>query len=87
MQIFLISIILLILIYKHILIILIIIELLVINISIIIYIIMVEVEIEFYLVYYLIFRVCERVLGLRLLVIIVRFRGNDLYYMFNFRKF
>jgi len=81
----LISVILLVLIYKHILIILM--ELLVINISIIIYIIIVEVRIEFYLVYYLIFSVCERVLGLGLLVIIVRFRGNDLYYIFNFRKF
>jgi len=78
---------LLILIYKHILIILIMIELLVINMSIIIYIIIVEVGIEFYLIYYLIFSVCERVLGLRLLVIIVRFNGNDLYYIFNFRKF
>jgi len=77
----------LIIIYKHILIILIIIELLVINISIIIYIIMGELGIEFYLIYYLIFSVCERVLGLALLVIIVRFNGNDLYYIFNFRKF
>jgi len=62
-------------------------ELLVINISIIIYIIIVEVGIEFYLVYYLIFSVCERVLRLGLLVIIVRFRDNDLYYIFNFKKF
>jgi len=61
-------------------------ELLVINISIIIYIIIVEVGIEFYLVYYLIFSVCERVLRLGLLVIIVRFRDNDLYYIFNFKK-
>jgi len=62
-------------------------ELLVVNISIIIYIIIGEVGIEFYLIYYLIFSVCERVLGLALLVIIVRFNGNDLYYIFNFRKF
>jgi len=60
--------------------------LLVVNISIV-YIIIVEVRIEFYLVYYLIFSVCESVLGLELLVIIVRFKGNDLYYIFNFRKF
>ena len=59
---------------------------LVVNISIV-YIIIVEVRIEFYLVYYLIFSVCENVLGLELLVIIVRFKGNDLYYIFNFRKF
>jgi len=55
--------------------------------SIIIYIIMGECGIEFYLIYYLIFSVCERVLGLALLVLIVRFSGNDLYYIFNFRKF
>jgi len=47
------------LIYKHILFILVIIEWLVVNISIIVYIIIIEVRIEFYLVYYLIFSVCE----------------------------
>jgi len=73
------------LIYKYLLIILIIVELLVVNISIIVYIIIVEVRIEFYLVYYLIFSVCENVLGLGLIVIIVRFRGIDLYYLFNFK--
>ena len=62
-------------------IILIIVELLVEKILIIVYIIIVEVRIEFYLVYYLIFSVFESVLGLGLLVIIVRFRGNDLYYI------
>ena len=75
------------LIYRHILIILTTVELLLVNISIIVYIIIVEVRIKFYLVYYLIFSSCESVLGLELLVIIVRFRGNDLYYIFNFRKF
>ncbi|KAG5309763.1 NU4LM oxidoreductase, partial [Acromyrmex insinuator] len=86
-QVFLISLLLLVLIYKHIIIILIIIELLIVNMSICIYIVIVQVEIEFYLIYYLIFMVCERILGLGLLVIIVRFRGKDLYYTFNFIKF
>lgn len=62
-------------------------ELLIINISIIIYIIIYQSRMEFYLIYYLIFGVCERVIGLSLIVLIVRFRGNDLYYIFNFRKF
>lgn len=62
-------------------------ELLIINISIIIYIIICQSRMEFYLIYYLIFRVCESVIGLSLIVLIVRFRGNDLYYIFNFRKF
>jgi len=44
---------------------------------------MMQVSIEFYLIYYIIFRI----LGFGLLVIVIRFRGNDLYYMFNFRKF
>lgn len=44
-------------------------------------------ELDFYVIYYLVFRVCESVLGLRLLVMIVRFSGRDLYYIFNIRKF
>jgi len=66
---------------------LIVVEVLIVNMSIILYLVISQVRIEFYLIYYLIFRVCERVLGLRLLVIIIRFRGNDLYYIFNMRKF
>jgi len=76
-----------ILIYKYILIMLIVVEVLIVNMSIILYLVISQVRMEFYLIYYLIFRVCERVLGLRLLVIIIRFRGNDLYYIFNMRKF
>lgn len=32
-------------------------------------------------------RVCERILGLALLILIVRFYGNELYYLFNVRRF
>ena len=84
---FFISLMLVTLIYKYILIMLIAVEVLIVNMSIILYLVISQVRIEFYLIYYLIFRVCERVLGLRLLVIIIRFRGNDLYYIFNMRKF
>lgn len=45
------------------------------------------IELDFYIIYYLVFRVCEGVLGLRLLVIIVRYYGRELYYIFNIRKF
>lgn len=69
------------------LILLILIELMVINISLLMFLIYRMYKLEFYLVYYLVFRVCEGVLGLRLLVMIVRFYGRDLYYMFNIRKF
>nr|ATJ03028.1 NADH dehydrogenase subunit 4L [Atta texana] len=87
MQVFLISMMLLMLMYKHMLIMLMMMELLVINMSMIMYIMMMEIGMEFYLIYYLIFSVCESVLGLSLMVMVVRFKGNDLYYMFNFSKF
>lgn len=69
------------------LVLLILVELMVINISLLIFLVFRIINIEFYLIYYLVFSVCEGVLGLSLLVIIVRFCGRDLYYMFNIRKF
>lgn len=63
------------------------IELLVLNISLIIFLIYGILRLDFYIVYYLVFSVCEGVLGLRLLVVIVRYYGRELYYMFNIRKF
>lgn len=86
-MIFLVSFLLLIFLYKYILILLLFIELLVLNISLIIFLIYGIVELDFYIIYYLVFRVCEGVLGLRLLVIIVRYYGRELYYIFNIRKF
>lgn len=86
-QLFFVSLVLLVYIYKYILIMLMLIELVVVNISVIIFLIFSLLKLEFYLIYYLVFRVCERVLGLRLLVIIVRFYGKELYYIFNIRKF
>lgn len=86
-QIIVLTLLLLIFIYKYILILLILIELLVINITFLIFLIYRKIYLEFYLIYYLVFRVCEGVLGLRMLVIIVRYYGNELYYIFNIRKF
>lgn len=62
-------------------------ELLVLNISIMIFLIYGIIGLDFYIVYYLVFRVCEGVLGLRLLVVIVRYYGRELYYIFNISKF
>lgn len=66
---------------------LILIEILVLNISLILFLVFSMKFIEVYIIYYLLFRVCESVLGLRLLVMIVRFYGSDLFYIFNISKF
>lgn len=63
------------------------IELIVVNISLLIFILFSILGMEFYLIYYLVFRVCESVLGLRLLVMVVRFYGRELYYAYNISKF
>lgn len=56
-------------------------------ISVIIFIIMGLINLEVYMIYYLVFRVCERVLGLIILVLIIRFYGNEFYYSINLFKF
>lgn len=87
LQVLIISFILLVFIYKYVLILLILLELVVINISLLMFLSIRYINIEFYLVYYLVFRVCEGVLGLGLLVLLIRFYGDSLYYIFNFSKF
>lgn len=77
----------LIFIYKFILVILIMFELIILNLSIIIYLIYSLINLDLFIIYYLVFIVCERTLGLALLVLIVRYHGNELYYLFNLRKF
>lgn len=86
-MIFFVSFIILIFLYKYILILLLFIELLVLNISLIIFLIYGVIRLDFYIIYYLVFSVCEGVLGLSLLVVIVRYYGSELYYIFNIRKF
>jgi len=72
--------------YKYILVILIIIEIIILNLSVILFYRFGMVNLEIYLIYFLVFMVCERVLGVTLLVIVVRFLGNDLFYSFVIRK-
>lgn len=86
-MIFFVSFIIIIFLYKYILILLLFIELLVLNISLIIFLMYGIIRLDFYIIYYLVASVCEGVLGLSLLVIIVRYYGRGLYYIFNIRKF
>lgn len=44
-------------------------------------------NLEVILLYFLVFRVCESVLGLIVLVLVIRFRGNDYYKFFRILKF
>nr|YP_010872871.1 NADH dehydrogenase subunit 4L [Pheidole smythiesii]WGV34068.1 NADH dehydrogenase subunit 4L [Pheidole smythiesii] len=73
--------------YKYMLILLLFLELSVLNIALMMYLIYGMMSLDFYMIYYLVFSVCEGVLGLSLLVMIVRYYGSELYYMFNISKF
>lgn len=74
-------------IYKYVLVLLIIAEIVVIVVAFIILLIFRNLGLDFLIIFYLVFRVCESVLGLGVLVVMVRFSGNDLYYIFNISKF
>lgn len=73
--------------YKFILVILIVMEFLILRISLIIYRIFRIFRIEVYIIYYIIFRVCERVLGLIILILVIRYHGEEIYYSINLFKF
>lgn len=62
-------------------------EIVIVSISLIMFMCLRMFNIEIYLIYYLIFRVCEGALGLGILVQIIRYYGRDLYYGLNIRKF
>jgi len=72
--------------YKYFLVILIVIELVIMNISLSVYLIL-EGYIAMIFVYYLVFRVCERVIELIILILVIRYYGDDYYYMFSLGKF
>nr|BCS79999.1 NADH dehydrogenase subunit 4L [Monomorium triviale] len=86
-QLFVMVLMLLIFLYKFMLVLLMLLELMVMTISLLMFMIFGLMNMEFYLIYYLIFSVCEGVMGLSLLVMIVRFSGSEVYYMFNISKF
>lgn len=58
-------------------------EILIIIISVIIYYVFRIINLEIILIYYLIFSVCERVLGLMILILLIRYNGNEIYYSMN----
>nr|AUT77309.1 NADH dehydrogenase subunit 4L [Polyrhachis dives] len=73
--------------YKFMLVVLMMIELVILNISMVMFLVFSLMNLELFTIYYLIFLVCESTLGLSLLVVIVRFSGNELFYTFNLMKF
>lgn len=73
--------------YKYILVVLILIELMVLNIIVVIFLTFRVLNLEFYLIYYIVFALCERVLGLTILILIVRYSGNEYYYFLDILKF
>nr|DAC76762.1 TPA_asm: NADH dehydrogenase subunit 4L [Pseudomyrmex feralis] len=72
--------------YKYMLIILLIIELVVFNLSLLLGIYLSILDMEFYMIYYLVFSLCESVMGMSMLVLIVRFYGSEMYSFINFTK-
>jgi len=59
-------------------------ELVIINISMLGYLILGEyIELGLIFVYYLVFRVCERVIGLIILILVSRYCDDDYYYLFS----
>lgn len=69
------------------LVVLIILEFIVLNVIILIFLIYGIVNLDFYVIYYIVFVLCERVLGLVMLILIVRYWGNDYYYFFDVMKY
>lgn len=66
---------------------LIIMEVLVINIRVLVFYVFRWLGLDVIYIYYLVFRVCERVLGLTILVLIIRYFGGDYYKTFRAIKF
>nr|DAC76918.1 TPA_asm: NADH dehydrogenase subunit 4L [Pseudomyrmex concolor] len=73
--------------YKYMLIVLLMIELVVLNLSMLIGVYFSLFGLDFYMIYYLVFSVCESVLGMSLLVMIIRLYGSESYSFFDLMKF
>nr|DAC76853.1 TPA_asm: NADH dehydrogenase subunit 4L [Pseudomyrmex veneficus] len=69
--------------YKYMLIVLLMIELIVLNLSLLLGIYLSTLGMEFYMIYYLVFSLCESVLGMSILIMVVRFYGSDMYSSIN----
>lgn len=73
--------------FDYFLLILIIMEIVVISISLYIYFLFGRSDMEILFVYYLVFSVCERVIGLSILVRVIRYYGEDYCRSLNLIKF
>nr|DAC76788.1 TPA_asm: NADH dehydrogenase subunit 4L [Pseudomyrmex flavicornis] len=69
--------------YKYMLIVLLVIELVVFNLSLLLGIYLSALGMEFFMIYYLVFSLCESVLGMSILIMVVRFHGSDMYSSVN----
>nr|DAC76775.1 TPA_asm: NADH dehydrogenase subunit 4L [Pseudomyrmex ferrugineus] len=69
--------------YKYMLIVLLVIELVVFNLSLLLGIYLSALGMEFFMIYYLVFSLCESVLGMSILIMVVRFHGSDMYSSIN----
>nr|DAC76827.1 TPA_asm: NADH dehydrogenase subunit 4L [Pseudomyrmex particeps] len=83
---FLISIVVLGSFYKYMLIVLLMLELIVFNLSLLMGMYLSILDMEFYMIYYLVFSLCESVMGMSMLVLIVRFYGSEMYSFFSMSK-
>lgn len=73
--------------HKYVLVVLILLEIIVLTIMMVFFLVFRSVNLEFYVIYYIVFTLCERVLGLTILILIVRYSGNDYYYFFDALKY
>lgn len=62
-------------------------EIMILIVALIIFLTLGVSNMEIYIIFYIVITVCERVLGLTILILIVRFHGNELYYSFRMIKF
>nr|DAC76840.1 TPA_asm: NADH dehydrogenase subunit 4L [Pseudomyrmex peperi] len=72
--------------YKYMLVILLVIELIVFNLSLLLGVYLSVLDVEFYMIYYLVFSLCESVLGMTILIMIVRFYGSEMYSFVSLTK-
>nr|YP_008963764.1 NADH dehydrogenase subunit 4L [Leptomyrmex pallens]AGL61400.1 NADH dehydrogenase subunit 4L [Leptomyrmex pallens] len=75
------------LLFKHILMVLMVFEVAVMTVGVMMFFVNSLVGLEFFVIFYMVFSVCESVLGIALLVLIVRKSGDDMYFSFNMSKF
>ncbi|RLU14641.1 nad4l (mitochondrion) [Ooceraea biroi] len=81
------SVLMMVLSYKYFLLMLIIMELIVMSVVILMFTKFLHSNLEIIFILYLVFSVCESVLGMGILVMVIRYYGDDYYNLFNLNKF